>query len=181
MPQTQTVEQQIAALAEQVAALSDTVTTLQESISEILSESEYELRYSGEQVDSLLESASSVFGSKSVNQIISLINRTYPLYLKWGSWTINVKVNSDNGSQWQSGTHTISDMDKISNKAVFMICDWGRKHFKNQCFSYKVNEKSGNSIDWEYYLEHTSDQGGTYTFTIFYFVIGKNSGGGSIG
>ncbi|WP_418825453.1 hypothetical protein, partial [Ruminococcus sp.] len=37
-------------------------------------------------------------------QIVSLVNRLYPLYMRWGSFTVNMKVNADNGSQWSYNT-----------------------------------------------------------------------------
>ena len=51
----QTVEEQLAAMAERI-------TTLES----IVGEDEYELRYSGEQVDELLDGANSIFKSKTV-------------------------------------------------------------------------------------------------------------------
>ena len=141
---TPTTEELIQQLTARVAALE-----------EIVGEEEYELRYSGEQTDELLDGGTAVFRAKTAAQIVSLVNRLYPLYMRWGSFTVNMKVNADNGSHW------------------------GKKHFKSQSFQYKVASNS-RDIDWEAYLEHTSDQGGTYAFKVYYLIVGKNAEGGSI-
>ncbi len=52
---------------------------------------------------SFLDGGTAVFRAKTAAQIVSLVNRLYPLYMRWGSFTVNMKVNADNGS---SG-HTI--------------------------------------------------------------------------
>lgn len=72
----QTVEEQLAAMAERVTALES-----------IVGEDEYELRYSGEQVDELLDGANSIFKSKTVAQIIALMSRSFPLVMKFGKVT----------------------------------------------------------------------------------------------
>ena len=164
----QTVEEQLAAMAERITALED-----------IVGEDEYELRYSGEQADELLDGGTAVFRAKTAAQIVSLVNRLYPLYMRWGSFTVNMKVNADNGSQWSYNTRTGMIPSGVTNPAVFMLCDWGKKHFKSQSFQYKV-ASNGRDIDWEAYLEHTSDQGGTYAFKVYYLIVGKNAEGGSI-
>ena len=120
-----------------------------------------------------------VFRAKTAAQIVSLVNRLYPLYMRWGSFTVNMKVNADNGSQWTYNTRTGMIPSGVTNPAVFMVCDWGKKHFKSQSFQYKV-ASNGRDIDWEAYLEHTSDQGGTYAFKVYYLIVGKNAEGGSI-
>lgn len=86
---TPTTEELIQQLTARVAALE-----------EIVGEEEYELRYSGEQTDELLDGGTAVFRAKTAAQIVSLVNRLYPLYMRWGSFTVNMKVNADNGSQW---------------------------------------------------------------------------------
>lgn len=177
--ETTTTTPTLEELAAQVATLSDTVTALQDLLLEVAGESEYELRYSGEQVDELLDSGNTVFKSKTAAQIVSLMSRLYPLYMRWGSFTLNMKVNADNGSQWSYNTRTGMIPSGITNPAVFMVCDWNKTHFKAQSFQYKINS-NGTDIDWEAYLEHTSDQGGTYAFKVYYLILGKNSGGGSI-
>ena len=92
---------------------------------------------------------------------------------------MNMKVNADNGSQWTYNTRTGMIPSGVTNPAVFMVCDWGKKHFKSQSFQYKV-ASNGRDIDWEAYLEHNSDQGGTYAFKVYYLIVGKNAEGGSI-
>lgn len=177
--ETTTTTPTLEELAAQVATLSDTVTALQDLLLEVAGESEYELRYSGEEVDSLLDSGNTVFRSKTAAQIVSLMSRLYPLYMRWGSFTLNMKVNADNGSQWSYNTRSNMIPSGVTNPAVFMVCDWNKTHFKAQSFSYKI-ASNGTDIDWEAYLEHTSDQGGTYAFKVYYLILGKNSGGGSI-
>lgn len=163
---TPTTEELIQQLTARVAALE-----------EIVGEEEYELRYSGEQTDELLDGGTAVFRAKTAAQIVSLVNRLYPLYMRWGSFTVNMKVNADNGSQWTYNTRTGMIPSGVTNPAVFMVCDWGKKHFKSQSFQYKVASNS-RDIDWEAYLEHTSDQGGTYAFKVYYLIVGKNAEGG---
>ena len=92
---TPTTEELIQQLTARVAALE-----------EIVGEEEYELRYSGEQTDELLDGGTAVFRAKTAAQIVSLVNRLYPLYMRWGSFTVNMKVNADNGSQWTYNTRT---------------------------------------------------------------------------
>lgn len=92
---TPTTEELIQQLTARVAALE-----------EIVGEEEYELRYSGEQTDELLDGGTAVFRAKTAAQIVSLVNRLYPLYMRWGSFTVNMKVNADNGSQWSYNTRT---------------------------------------------------------------------------
>lgn len=149
------------------------------ALEEIVGEEEYELRYSGEQTDELLDGGTAVFRAKTAAQIVSLVNRLYPLYMRWGSFTVNMKVNADNGSQWSYNTRTGMIPSGVTKPAVFMVCDWGKKHFKSQSFQYKV-ASNGRDIDWEAYLEHTSDQGGTYAFKVYYLIVGKNAEGGSV-
>lgn len=158
---TPTTEELIQQLTARVAALE-----------EIVGEDEYELRYSGEQTDELLDGGTAVFRAKTAAQIVSLVNRLYPLYMRWGSFTVNMKVNADNGSQWTYNTRTGMIPSGVTNPAVFMVCDWNKKHFKSQSFQYKV-ASNGRDIDWEAYLEHTSDQGGTYAFKVYYLIVGK--------
>ncbi|MDO4945126.1 MAG: hypothetical protein Q4E74_08010 [Ruminococcus sp.] len=176
--ETPTLEEQVATLTQQVTELNETVTALQELFLEIAGESEYELRYSGEQADELLDSGRAVFNFKSASVINSLIGRTFPLYLKWGSFTFSEKVNADNGNQSRWNTLTGYVPSDVTNPAVLMTCDWGKTVFKNTQFMYKVN---GTNIDWKYYLEHTADQAGTYSFKVYYLIIGKRTGGGQIG
>lgn len=173
-----TAEEQIAALAQQVAALSDTVTSLQDTVTEIAGEGRYELRFSGEQIDGLLDSGNHIFRDKSAAQVLSLINRTFPLYLKWGSLSFSEKVNADNGNQSRWGTLTGCVPADLSNPTVIMTCDWGKGLFKNTQLMYKV---SGTDIEWKYWLEHTADQSGTYLFRVNYLVIGRRLEGGQIG
>lgn len=175
---TPTLEEQVAALTEQVTALSDTVTALQDMFLEIAGEGEYELRYSGEQVDELLDNANYIFRNKSWTQLLALINRTFPLYLKWGSFAFNEKVNPDNGNQSRWNTLAGYVPADVTNPVVLMTCDWGKTVFKNTQFMYTVN---GTDIEWKYYLEHTADQAGTYQFKVYYLIIGKRTGGGQIG
>lgn len=70
---TPTTEELIQQLTARVAALE-----------EIVGEEEYELRYSGEQTDELLDGGTAVFRAKTAAQIVSLVNRLYPLYMRWG-------------------------------------------------------------------------------------------------
>lgn len=163
----QTTEELIAQLTARVTALE-----------EIVGEEEYELRYSGEETDTLLDGARAVFNYKPAVELNKIISRFFPLVMKWGTFTLNMTVNADNGQQWSYNTLKNIIPDGLTNPAVFMICDWNKKHFKAQSFSYKIN---GSDIDWEAYLEHTSDQGGTYAFKVYYLIISKNSGGGQIG
>lgn len=165
-------------LAAQVETLSQNLTAMQEQLQEVTGEAEYELRYSGEEADSLLDGGSTVFGSKTAGQIVSMMSRLFPLVMKWGSFTLNMTVNADNGSQWSYGTLENAVSEGLTAPYVYMQCDWNKTHFKSQSFSYRL---SGRSIEWEAYLEHTSDQGGTYAFKVYYLILGKNSGGGSIG
>lgn len=166
-------------LAAKVETLTQNLTAMQELLLDVIGEAEYELRYSGEEVDSLLDSGNTVFRSKTAAQIVSLMSRLYPLYMRWGSFTLNMKVNADNGSQWSYNTRSNMIPSGVTNPAVFMVCDWNKTHFKAQSFQYKI-ASNGTDIDWEAYLEHTSDQGGTYAFKVYYLILGKNSGGGSI-
>ncbi|WP_294409733.1 hypothetical protein [uncultured Ruminococcus sp.] len=172
--ETPTVEEQLAALQEQTALMAQQIAALQA----LADEEEYELRYSGEDIDSLLDGGRAVFNYKSAVELNKIISRFFPLVMKWGSFTLNMTVNADNGQQWSYNTLKNVIPAGLTNPTVFMICDWNKKHFKSQSFGYKVN---GNDIDWEAYLEHTSDQGGTYAFKVYYLIIGKNSGGGQIG
>ena len=133
----------------------------------------------GLSADTATQAASRAETAKTAAQIVSLVNRLYPLYMRWGSFTVNMKVNADNGSQWTYNTRTGMIPSGVTNPAVFMVCDWGKKHFKSQSFQYKV-ASNGRDIDWEAYLEHTSDQGGTYAFKVYYLIVGKNAEGGSI-
>ena len=61
---TPTTEELIQQLTARVAALE-----------EIVGEDEYELRYSGEQTDELLDGGTAVFRAKTAAQIVSLVNR----------------------------------------------------------------------------------------------------------
>lgn len=167
---TATIEEQIAALQAQVAALQ-----------KIVGEESYKLRYSGEQIDKLLDDGNTIFNSyasKTRGQVLSLINRTFPLYAKWGSFTSSQKVNADDG--WQTLSNSIKNLfpASVTNPAVFMVCDWAKTNFDAQNFSYAVN---GQNVDWKMYIRHSSKQGGTYTFRIYYLVLGKIAGGGTIG
>lgn len=173
-----TLEEQVAALTQQVTTLNETVTALQDMFPEIAGEGKYELRFSGEQIDELLDNANYIFRDKSWTQLLSLINRTFPLYLKWGSFGFSEKVNPDNGNQSRWGTLTGYVPANVTNPVVLMTCDWGKTVFKNTQFMYKVN---GTNIDWKSYLEHTADQAGTYPFKVYYLIIGKRTGGGQIG
>lgn len=162
----QTVEEQLAAMAERITALES-----------IVGEDEYELRYSGEQVDELLDGTNSVFKSKTVSQTIALMNRLYPLYMKWGSFTINMRVNADNGQQSTSNTIKNFIADNVTNPVVIMVCDWGKTYFRAQNFGYSVN---GRDVSWKTYLSHSADQGGNYSFKVYYLILGKITEGGSI-
>lgn len=166
-------------LAAQVATLSQNLTAMQDLLLEVIGEAEYELRYSGEQVENLLDSGRTVFNNKTAAQIVGIMTRLYPLYIRWGSFTVNnLKVNPDNGWYWGTGTLTDIIPSGVKNPAVFMVCDWDKTHFDSQSMSYKV--KNGTSIDWRWHIYHTPEQAGTYNFKIYYLILGKNSGGGSI-
>ena len=161
-----------ATLEERVAALET-----------IVGEEEYELRYSGEEVDELLDDANYIFNSsssygKTKEQVRNLINRTYPLYISRGSYTLSVKVNADNGWQTHSGTISNAFSSDVSNPTVIAVCDFGGVTFDSQAFTYKVD---GQKINWKIRIDHSSSQGGTYSFKIYYLVVGKNAEGGSIG
>ena len=167
---TPTIEE----LAEQVSALTQQVAELQG----LVGEDEYELRYSGEEIDSLLDNGRAVFNYKPAVELNKIISRFFPLIMKWSSFTLNMNVNADNGQQWSYGTLENVIPENLATPYVFMICDWNKTHFAAAQFSYKLN---GRNIEWEAYLEHTASQGGTYAFKVYYLIIGKNSGGGSIG
>lgn len=131
---TPTTEELIQQLTARVAALE-----------EIVGEEEYELRYSGEQTDELLDGGTAVFRAKTAAQIVSLVNRLYPLYMRWGSFTVNMKVNADNGSQWSYNTRTGMIPSGVTNPAVFMVCDWAKSTSSRRVFNTKSQATAGTS------------------------------------
>lgn len=199
-----TLEEQVADLKSQVAALTELVDLL-------YSETDYELSYSGEQVDEVCEkvfnitpSASTIsdtvskysqvganYGITQLNAILdkanilqnpSVVNaaasRLNPLVQKWGSFTKAAHVNSDSGGQWITGTHSISVPTNTTDTAIFALCDFANSTFDSTQFAYTFN---GSKIDYTIYLHHSAEQGGDYNFKVYYLLIGKRTGGGSIG
>lgn len=198
-------------LEEQVADLKTQVETLTELVDLIFSETDYELSYSGEQVDEvcakmfdITPSADTItdtivkwsqvgenYGSTQLNAILdkadilqnpSMVNsvsgRLNSLVQKWGSFTKVTHVNSDNGGQWVSGTHNISVPTNTTDIAIFALCDFANSTFERAQFAYSFN---GSKLDYTIYLHHTAEQGGDYNFKVYYLLVGKRSGGGSIG
>lgn len=198
-------------LEEQVAELKTQVATLTELVDLIYAEKDYELSYSGEQLDEVCEkmfgitpSASTIsgtvnkysqvgsnYGITQLNAILdkantlqnpSMVNavsgRLNPLVQKWGSFTKATHVNSDNGGQWVSGTHNISVPTNTTDIAIFALCDFANSTFERAQFAYSFN---GSKLDYTIYLHHTAEQGGDYNFKVYYLLVGKRSGGGSIG
>lgn len=106
---TPTTEELIQQLTARVAALE-----------EIVGEEEYELRYWANRRTSFLDGGTAVFRAKTAAQIVSLVNRLYPLYMRWGSFTVNMKVNADNGSQWSYNTRT----GMIPSGSLSLRCLW---------------------------------------------------------
>ena len=115
------------------------------ALEEIVGEEEYGERYSGEQTDELLDGGTAVFRAKTAAQIVSLVNRLYPLYMRWGSFTVNMKVNADNGSQWTYNTRTGMIPSGVTNPAVFMVCDWGKSTSSRRVFNTKSQATAGTS------------------------------------
>lgn len=169
----------IDAIGRQVHADMQTAVTAAETATTMANNAAKSATAAEKSADTATQVASRAETAKTAAQIVSLVNRLYPLYMRWGSFTVNMKVNADNGSQWSYNTRTGMIPSGVTNPAVFMVCDWGKKHFKSQSFQYKV-ASNGRDIDWEAYLEHTSDQGGTYAFKVYYLIVGKNAEGGSI-
>ncbi|MFR9035529.1 MAG: hypothetical protein ACLVIP_02825 [Ruminococcus sp.] len=131
---TPTTEELIQQLTARVAALE-----------EIVGEEEYELRYSGEQTDELLDGGTAVFRAKTAAQIVSLVNRLYPLYMRWGSFTVNMKVNADNGSQWSYNTRT----GMIPSGSLTLRCLWcvtgAKSTSSRRVFNTKSQATAGTS------------------------------------
>lgn len=162
----QTVEEQLAAMAERITALES-----------IVGEDEYELRYSGEQVDELLDGANSIFKSKTVSQIIALMSRSFPLVMKFGKVTKNLQVkNNTTHWWWNDGVCTLPAM--TSQPYIFVCCDWGGAHYKSAQVHYEVID---NKLRIDHQIITKDDSAGTKTFTTYYLIIGKNTGGGQIG
>lgn len=162
----QTVEEQLAAMAERITALES-----------IVGEDEYELRYSGEQVDELLDGANSIFKSKTVSQIIALMSRTFPLVMKFGKVTKNLQVkNNTTHWWWFDSVCTLPSMTSLPY--IFVCCDWGGAHYQSAQVHYEVID---NKLRLDHQIITKDDSAGTKTFTTYYLIIGKNTGGGQIG
>lgn len=208
-PTTPTLEE----LAAQVAVLTQNMAVMQALLEDVIGENEYELSYSGEQVDEVCakmfditpsadtitdtivkySQVAPIYGATQINAALDKANtlqnpantnavtsRMYPLRMKWGSFTVNMTVNHDDGEQWSSGTvsNAIPEDIKSQSPCVFMVCDWAKKSFRAVQLSYKV---SGRNIEWSVYLSHTSSQSGTYQFKVYYMIIGKTNGGTEVG
>lgn len=206
-PTTPTLEE----LAAQVATLAQKMADMQALLEDVIGEGEYELSYSGEEVDEvcakmfdITPSADTItntivkfaqvaptYGPTQINSALDKANtlqnpvnvnavtsRIYPLRQKWGSFTVNMTVNHDDGEQWSSGTVSNAIPQELQSPSVFMVCDWNKKSFRAAQLSYKV---SGRNIEWSVYLSHTSSQSGTYQFKIYYMIIGKTNGGTEVG
>lgn len=208
-PTTPTLEE----LAAKVATLTQNMTDMQALLEDVIGEGEYELSYSGEQVDEVcakmfditpsadmitntivkFAQVAPTYGPTQINSALTKANtlqnpdnvnavtsRMYPLKMKWGSFTVNMTVNHDDGEQWSSGTvsNAVTEDLKSQSPCVFMVCDWSKKSFRAAQLSYKV---SGRNIEWSVYLSHTANQSGTYQFKVYYMIIGKANGGTEVG
>lgn len=163
---TPTTEELIQQLTARVAALE-----------EIVGEEEYELRYSGEQTDELLDGANSIFKSKTVAQIIALMSRSFPLVMKFGKITKSLQVkNNTTHWWWNDGVCTLPAM--TSQPYIFVCCDWGGAHYQSAQVHYEVID---NKLRIDHQIITKDDSAGTKTFTTYYLIIGKNTGGGQIG
>lgn len=196
---------------ERIAQLETQVADLTELVNLLYSETDYELSYSGEQVDEVCEKmfnitpsaatisdtiskyaqVGSTYGSTQLNAILdkanilqapatvnSVTSRLNPLVLKWGSFTKSAHVNADSGSQWITGSQSISVPTNTTDIAVFALCDFANTSFDHTQFAYTVD---GSKINYTIYLHHSAEHGGDYNFKIYYQLIGKRTGGGSIG
>lgn len=116
--------------------------------------------------------------NSSVDKISKAVNRTYPLIMKWQKVTVTITVKSDDG--WQRSAGTVQNIipASITDTAVIAVCDNANSYFNNVVFGYAV---SGRNVDWSIAIDHSSSQGGTYAFSLYFLVLGKNSGGGTIG
>ena len=65
-----------------------------------------------------------------------------------------------------------------SQPYIFVCCDWGGAHYQSAQVHYEVID---NKLRIDHQIITKDDSAGTKTFTTYYLIIGKNTGGGQIG